>query len=66
MDNIKNNKKEKTPILLYVAEDGKTEIEVSLEGETVWLSQKQMGRNCFKKQCRLSMNTSRMCFWREN
>jgi hypothetical protein len=37
MDNKENN-----PILLYVSEDGKTEIEVSLEGETVWLSQKQM------------------------
>ncbi len=42
MNNIKKNKKEDTPVLLYVAEDGKTEIEVSLDGETVWLSQKQM------------------------
>jgi hypothetical protein len=33
----KNNK-----IILYSTEDGKTEIAVSLEGETVWLSQKQM------------------------
>jgi hypothetical protein len=33
----KNNK-----IILYSTEDGKTEIEVNLEGETVWLSQKQM------------------------
>jgi len=29
-------------IILYSTEDGKTEIEVSLEGETAWLSQKQM------------------------
>lgn len=29
-------------IILYKTEDGRTEIEVSLEGETVWLSQKQM------------------------
>ena len=35
-------KKENSPVLLYVSEDGKTEIEVSLEGETVWLSQAQM------------------------
>lgn len=37
MEKEKNNK-----IILYSTEDGKTEIEVSLEGETVWLSQKQM------------------------
>ena len=35
--NENNNK-----IILYSTEDGKTEIAVSLEGETVWLSQKQM------------------------
>ncbi len=29
-------------IILYKTEDGRTEIEVNLEGETVWLSQKQM------------------------
>ncbi len=29
-------------MILYKTEDGRTEIEVSLEGETVWLSQKQM------------------------
>jgi len=29
-------------IILYRTEDGNTEIEVSLEGETVWLNQKQM------------------------
>ncbi|NTU66813.1 MAG: virulence RhuM family protein [Candidatus Moranbacteria bacterium] len=37
MDNKNNNK-----VILYSTEDGKTEIEVSLDGETVWLSQKQM------------------------
>ncbi len=29
-------------ILLYQDRDGKTEVEVSLRDETVWLSQKQM------------------------
>ncbi|MFA7319590.1 MAG: RhuM family protein [Parcubacteria group bacterium] len=29
-------------IIIYKTEDGKTEIEVNLENETVWLSQKQM------------------------
>ncbi len=37
MESEKNNK-----IILYSSEDGKTEIEVTLEGETVWLSQAQM------------------------
>lgn len=37
MKEDKNNK-----IILYKTEDGNTEIEVSLEGETAWLSQKQM------------------------
>ncbi|KKP78422.1 MAG: hypothetical protein A2271_05150 [Candidatus Moranbacteria bacterium RIFOXYA12_FULL_35_19] len=37
MKEEKNNK-----IIIYNTEDGNTEIEVSLEGETVWLSQKQM------------------------
>ena len=37
MEKESNNK-----IILYKTEDGKAEIEVSLEGETVWLSQKQM------------------------
>ena len=35
-------KEQNNKIILYNTEDGKTEIEVSLEGETVWLSQKQM------------------------
>jgi hypothetical protein len=37
MENELNNK-----IILYSSEDGKTEIEVSLDGETVWLNQKQI------------------------
>ncbi len=44
-------KKENSPVLLYVSEDGKTEIEVSLEGETVWLSQAQMAE-LFQKDVR--------------
>lgn len=39
-------KKEQSPtkseLILYQAEDGKTKIEVRLQGETVWLSQKLM------------------------
>jgi len=31
-------------IILYKTEDGKTEVEVNLEGETVWLSQKKMAK----------------------
>lgn len=37
MDKELNNK-----IILYKTEDGEAEIEVNLEGETVWLSQRQM------------------------
>ncbi len=37
MENERNNK-----IILYSTEDGKTQIEVNLDGETAWLSQKQM------------------------
>ena len=29
-------------ILFYIAEDGKTKLQVRLEDETVWLSQKQI------------------------
>ncbi|TSD01841.1 MAG: death-on-curing family protein [Parcubacteria group bacterium Athens0714_25] len=29
-------------IIIYSTEDGQTEIEVNLDGETIWLSQKQM------------------------
>ena len=35
-------KESNNKIILYSTENGKTEIEVSLDGETVWLSQKQM------------------------
>lgn len=41
-------KESNNKIILYSTEDGKTEIEVNLEGETVWLSQKQMAE-LFKK-----------------
>lgn len=34
--------KKENKIIIYNTEDGKSEIEVNLEGETVWLSQKQM------------------------
>ena len=51
MKQILENKEGKNPILLYVAEDGRTEIEVSLEGETVWLSQAQMAQ-LFQKDVR--------------
>lgn len=44
-------KKENSPVLLYVSEDGKTEIEVNLDGETVWLSQRQMAE-LFQKDVR--------------
>lgn len=42
------SKESNNKIILYSTEDGKTEIEVNLEGETVWLSQKQMAElfNC--------------------
>jgi len=40
---MKNNKEEKNnKIILYNTEDGQTKIEVTLEEETVWLSQSQM------------------------
>lgn len=38
----KNKEENNNKIIIYNTEDGKTNIEVSLEGETVWLSQKQM------------------------
>jgi len=37
--NEKNNQ-----IIIYRTEDGEMKLEVKLEGETVWLSQKQMAR----------------------
>ena len=33
---------EENNIIIYQLEDGKTKIDVKLEGETVWLSQQQM------------------------
>jgi len=38
----KNKEENNDKIIIYNTEDGKTEIEVNLENETVWLSQKQM------------------------
>jgi len=35
-------KEQNSKIILYNTEDGKTEIEVSVENETAWLSQAQM------------------------
>ena len=32
----------KSDIIIYQTEDGKTKIEVTMEGETVWLSQSHM------------------------
>ena len=39
------------PVLLYQTEDGKTRLEVQLQGETVWLTQKQMA-DLFQKDVR--------------
>jgi len=41
----------KSDLILYQAEDGKTKIEVRLQGETVWLSQKLMAE-LFQKNVR--------------
>lgn len=46
-----NPQRKNIPVLLYVSEDGKTQIEVSLDGETVWLSQAQMAE-LFQKDVR--------------
>lgn len=45
------NKNNNNKIILYSTEDGKTEIAVSLEGGTVWLSQSQMAE-LFQKDVR--------------
>ena len=42
MKNKKIEKEQNNKIILYNTEDGETKIEVSVEGETVWLSQRQM------------------------
>ncbi len=34
--------KENSQIILYQTEDGKTKVQVKMDGDTVWLSQKQM------------------------
>ena len=39
---MKNDKKQKSEILLYTTPDGNQRIEVRLENETVWLSQRLM------------------------
>ena len=48
----------KGQILLYQTPDGESRIEVTLQGETVWLSLDQMGQR--------SPDTSRMCLKRGN
>ena len=40
-------------ILLYQTEDGQTRLETRMTGDTVWLSQKQMGE-LFDKNLQLS------------
>ena len=45
------NKPDTGEVLLYQTDDGKTRLEVQLEGETVWLSQKQMA-DLFQKDVR--------------
>ena len=42
MNHIEIKKMKNTEINIYKAKDGKTEINVKLDNETVWLSQKQM------------------------
>jgi len=39
---MSNQKEKNNQIILYNTEDGQTKIEVRVEDETVWLSQKQM------------------------
>lgn len=49
---MKNDNSESTgEFLLYQTEDGKTRLEVTFQGETVWLSQKQMAE-LFQKDVR--------------
>lgn len=43
MTNKKTDNQDRSQILLYQTEDGKTKVQVKMDGETVWLSQKQMG-----------------------
>lgn len=46
-----NEQPQKSELILYQAEDGKTRLEVRFEGETVWLSQKQLAE-LFQKDIR--------------
>ncbi|MBI2335198.1 MAG: virulence RhuM family protein [Deltaproteobacteria bacterium] len=39
----KTDSQERSQIILYQTEDGKMKVQVKMDGETVWLSQKQMG-----------------------
>ncbi len=51
MNNLPNDSHNKSEIILYQAEDGKSRIEVKLHDETVWLSQKLMAE-LFRKDVR--------------
>ena len=46
-----NDQPQNSELILYQAEDGKTRLEVRFEGETVWLSQKQLAE-LFQKDVR--------------
>lgn len=43
MTKKKTDNQDRSQIILYQTEDGKTKVQVKMDGETVWLSQKQMG-----------------------
>lgn len=55
-ENLPNKAQNKSEILFYSAEDGKTKLDVRLENETVWLTQDQMS-GLFGKAKSTSMNT---------
>ena len=42
MQDSKNTSNTTAPIVLYTTDDGKTQLEVKLDNDTVWLSQSQM------------------------
>ncbi len=42
MDELENSRGSQSQIIIYQAENGRTKIEVTLEDETVWLTQKRM------------------------
>lgn len=48
----------KSEILLYQTENGQTKLEVKLEDETVWLSQKQMSELFQKSKATISEHIS--------